>query len=134
LSGGVVSGSDGGECGEGGVVGFGEGVEVFLGGGDAAMAEALLHRLKVGPTGEQPRCVGMAQIVGADSDADAGGVEGGFPDVFAEPGAGDVPVGGEGAAAGGAGRGVWVFAGGAPFGAVGGVGAAAVLASAPPPE
>ena len=99
--------SDGGECGEGGVVGFGEGVEVFLGGDDAAVSEAFFDGLQVGAAGEQPGGVGVAQVVGADADADAGGVEGGFPDVFAEPGAGDVPVGGEGAAAGGAGAGCW---------------------------
>jgi hypothetical protein len=41
-----------------------------------------------------------------------------------------VPVGGQRAAAGGAGRGVLIFAGRPPFGPVGGVGATAVLASA----
>jgi hypothetical protein len=60
LSGGAVSGSDGGECGECGVVGFGEGVEVFLGGGDAAVAEAFFDCLDVGTAGEQPRGVGVA--------------------------------------------------------------------------
>ena len=122
--------SDRGEGGEGGVVGFGEGVEVFLGGDDAAVSEAFFDGLQVGAAGEEPGGVGVAQVVGADADADAGGVEGGFPDVVAEPGAGDVTVGGEGAAARGAGCWVWVFAGGSSFGSVGGVGAAAVFAFA----
>ena len=90
-----MSGSDGGECGEGGVVGFGEGVEVFLGGDDAAVAEPFLHGLQICAAGEEPGGVGVADVVGADADADAGGVEGWFPDVFAEPGAGDVSVAGD---------------------------------------
>ena len=123
-------GPDRRECGEGGVVGFGEGVEVFLGGDDAAVPEAFFDGLEVGAAGEEPGGVGVAEVVGADADADAGGVEGGFPDLVAEPGAGDVPVGGQGAAAGGPRCGVCVLAGGAPLGAVGGVGAAAVFAFA----
>jgi hypothetical protein len=98
---------------------------VFLGGDDAAVSEAFLDGVQVGAAGEELGGVGVAQVVGADADADAGGVEGGFPDVFAEPGAGDVAVGGDGA--GGAGV---VFAVGPALGAVAGVGAAAVLAFA----
>jgi hypothetical protein len=67
----------------------------------------------------------VAEVVGADADGDAGGVEGGFPDVVSEPGAGDVAVGGDGPGWSGV-----VFACGAAFGAVAGVGAAAVLALA----
>jgi hypothetical protein len=43
---------DGGECGEGGVVGFGEGVEVFLGGDDAAVSESFFDGLEVGAAGD----------------------------------------------------------------------------------
>ena len=46
-----------------------------------------------------------AQVVGADAEAYACAVENGFPDVLAEPGSKNVPVGGEGAAAGGLGDG-----------------------------
>lgn len=42
---------DSGECGEGGVVGFGEGVQVFLGGDDAAVAESFFNGLQVGSAG-----------------------------------------------------------------------------------
>jgi hypothetical protein len=62
---------DGGECGEGGVVGFGEGVEVFLGGDDAAVSESFFDGLEVGAAGEEPGGVGVAQVVGSDGDADA---------------------------------------------------------------
>jgi hypothetical protein len=51
---------DGGECGEGGVVGFGEGVEVFLGGDDAAVPESFIDGLEVGAAGEEPGGVGVA--------------------------------------------------------------------------
>ena len=64
----------------------------------------------------------MAEVVGADGDANAGIREGGFPDVFAEPGAGDVSVGCQGAAAGGA-------AGALVAGAAAGVGGAAAAGS-----
>jgi hypothetical protein len=83
--------SDGREGGEGGVVGFGEGVEVFLGGDDAAVAESFFDGLEAGAAGEEPGGVAVAEVVGADADADSGGVEGGFPDLFAEPGAGMCP-------------------------------------------
>jgi hypothetical protein len=45
---GSVPFSDGGEGGEGGVVGFGEGVEVFLGGGDAGVSEAFGSAARTG--------------------------------------------------------------------------------------
>ncbi|MDT5129782.1 MAG: hypothetical protein QOH54_5426 [Mycobacterium sp.] len=51
---------DGGECGEGGVVGFGQGVEVFLGGDDAAVPESFFDGLEVGAAGEEPGGVGVA--------------------------------------------------------------------------
>ena len=51
------------ECVEGGVVGVGEGVQVFLGGAQAAVAEAFFDGLDVGAAGEQPGGVGVAQVV-----------------------------------------------------------------------
>jgi hypothetical protein len=51
---------DGGERGEGGVVGFREGVEVFLGGDDAAVPESFFDGLEVGAAGEEPGGVGVA--------------------------------------------------------------------------
>ena len=104
---------------EGGVVGVGEGVEVFLGGAQAAVAEAFFDGLDVGAAGEQPGGVGVAEVVEPDVGVELGGGGGGGPDVVAEPAAGEVPVGvdrGVGAA------GV-VFAGRAPVGSVGREGA-----------
>jgi hypothetical protein len=45
---------------EGGVVGVGEGVEVFLGGGDGGVAEAFFDDLEVGAADEEPGGVGVA--------------------------------------------------------------------------
>jgi hypothetical protein len=45
----------------------------------------------------------VAQGVGPDAEAYACAVEGGFPDVLAKPGSGNVPAGDEGAAADGPG-------------------------------
>jgi hypothetical protein len=59
------------KCVEGGVVGVGQGVQVFLGGTEAAVAEALFDDLDVGAPGEEPGGVGVAQVVGSDGDADA---------------------------------------------------------------
>ena len=44
-------------------VGFGERVEVFLGGLDLGVAHAFHHGLEVGSFGEQPGCVRVAQVV-----------------------------------------------------------------------
>jgi hypothetical protein len=52
--------TDASECVEGGVVGVGEGVEVFLGGAEAAVAEAFFDGLDVGAAGEEPGGVGVA--------------------------------------------------------------------------
>jgi hypothetical protein len=41
-----------GECGEGGVVGVGQGVEVLLGGGELGVAEAVHDGFVVGAAGE----------------------------------------------------------------------------------
>lgn len=54
-----VSLSDGCEGNEGGVVGFGEGVKVFLG-DDAAVAAGFFDGLEVGSAGEKPGGVGVA--------------------------------------------------------------------------
>jgi hypothetical protein len=48
----VVTFADGVEGGDGGVVGVGEGVEVFLGGGDRGVAHAFFHYLNVCSAGE----------------------------------------------------------------------------------
>jgi hypothetical protein len=45
---------------EGGVVGGGQGVDVFAGGGDGAVAESLTDDFDVGAAGKQPRRVGVA--------------------------------------------------------------------------
>src|SRR3954468_4342800 len=98
------------ECVEGGVVGVGEGVEVFLGGAQAAVAEAFFDGLDVGAAGEEPGGVGVSEVVEADRTGEVRGGGGGGPDVVAEPVAGEVPVGVGVDDAGAAGV---VFAGGA---------------------
>ena len=65
-------------------VGVGEGVEVFLGGGDLRVAHPVHHGLEVGPAGEEPGGVGVAEVVDADVEVDAGGFDGGSPDAGAE--------------------------------------------------
>ena len=100
-------------------------MEVFLGGAQAAVAEAFFDDLDVGAAGEQPGGVGVAQVVDADVEVEAGGGECGLPDVLGEPAAGDMSVGVDRSSES------WiVFAGRAPLGAVAGVGAAAVVAAA----
>jgi hypothetical protein len=47
-------------------------MQVLLGGGDAAVAEALLNDLEVGATGKEPGGVSVAQAVHLDIDADTG--------------------------------------------------------------
>src|SRR3954468_9066007 len=115
------------ECVEGGVVGVGEGVEVFLGGGQAAVAEAFFDGLDVGAAGEEPGCVGVGEVVEPDRMGEVRGRGGGGPDVVAEPVAGQVAVwvGVHGAGAAGV-----VFAGRAALGAVGGECGFAVWAAA----
>jgi hypothetical protein len=54
--------------------------------------EALLNGVDVGAAGEQPGGVGVAEVVGADVDAEPGGGEGRSPDVVAVPIAADVTV------------------------------------------
>ena len=51
------------ECGEVLGVGVGEGVQVFLGGGDLSVSHAVHDGLEVGAAGEQPGGVGVAQVV-----------------------------------------------------------------------
>ena len=52
-------------------VGVGEGVEVFLGGGDLGVAHPVHDGFEVGAAGEQPGGVGVAQVVDADVEVDA---------------------------------------------------------------
>jgi len=66
---------------------------VFLGGEDAAAAEAFFDGLQVGAAGEEPGGVGMAEVVCPNADTAAGGDEGGYPDVFTEPRPRDMPIG-----------------------------------------
>jgi hypothetical protein len=114
------------ECGECGVVSAGEGVEVLLGGGDAAVAEAFFDGFAGGAASEHPGGVGVAEVVGADGGVECGGGDGWLPDVAAEPVARQVASG-----VGGVPRGTrGVFAGGAARGAVDGVGVAAAGAAA----
>jgi hypothetical protein len=101
------------ECFECGVVGVGEGVEVFLGGAEAAVAEAFFDGLDVGAAGEEPGGVGVAEVVEPDRVSELGGRRRGGPDVVAEPAAG-VPVGVDDPGASGV-----VFAGRASGGSVG---------------
>src|SRR4051794_657643 len=68
-------------------VGVGEGMEVFLGGGDLRVAHAVHHGLEVGSAGQEPGGVGMAEVVDPDAEPDSGGLDGGQPD----PGAEGVP-------------------------------------------
>ena len=65
-------------------VGVGEGVEVFLGGGDLGVAHAVHDGFEVGSSGEEPGGVGVAEVVDADVEVDAGGCNGGQPDAGAE--------------------------------------------------
>ena len=78
------------------MVGVGEGVEVLLGGLDLGVAHAVHDGLEVGAAGEEPGGVGVAQVVDADVEVDAAGLDGGQPDAGAEGVAGD-----RGAVAGG---------------------------------
>ena len=80
---------DAGEGVEVALVGVGEGVEVFLGGLDLGVAHAVHDGLEVGAAGEEPGGVGVAEVVDADVEVDAGGLDGGLPDAGAEGVAGD---------------------------------------------
>ena len=59
------------------LVGVGEGVEVFLGGLDLGVAHAVHDRFEVGAAGEEPGGVGVAEVVDADVEVDAGSSCGG---------------------------------------------------------
>jgi hypothetical protein len=65
------------ECCEVRVIGVGDCVEVLLGGGDLGVAHSLHHRFEVGAAGEEARGVGVAEVVDADVEVDAGGFDGG---------------------------------------------------------
>jgi hypothetical protein len=92
------------------LVGVGEGVEVFLGGGDLSMTHAVHHGSEVGAAGQQPGGVGVTQVVDADGEVQPGGGDGGSPDAGAEGAAGE-----GGAVAGGEQQVVWLEL---PFGDV----------------
>jgi hypothetical protein len=53
------------------VVGVGRGVEVFLGGLDVGVPEAVHDRGEVGAAGQQPGGVGVAQVVVVPTSAQA---------------------------------------------------------------
>ena len=59
------------------LVGFGECVQVFLGGLDLCVAHAFHDGLEVGAAGEEPGGVGVAEVVDADVEVDAGSSCGG---------------------------------------------------------
>src|ERR1044072_1872913 len=85
LSVGAAAAADFVEGGEGGVVGVVEGVQVALGGGDGSVAEAFFDDLEVCTAGQEPGCVGVAEVVDADLDVQVGLIQGGLPDPVAEP-------------------------------------------------
>jgi hypothetical protein len=49
-------------------------VEVLLSGCDLGVAHAVHHGLEVGPAGEQPGGVGVAEVVDPDVEVDPGGL------------------------------------------------------------
>jgi hypothetical protein len=53
-------------------VGVGKGVQVFLGGGGLGMTHPVHHGLQVGAASEEPGGVGVAEVVDADVEVDAG--------------------------------------------------------------
>jgi hypothetical protein len=53
-------------------VGIGKGVEVLLSGGDLGVAHPVHHGLQVGPAGEPPGGVGVAEVVDPDLQVDPG--------------------------------------------------------------
>jgi hypothetical protein len=81
-----------GEGFEGGFVGVGEGVEVLLGGAEAAVAEALLDDLEVGAAREEPGGVGVAEVVDAHVDHQVRLLQRWPPDRLAEPARRDMPI------------------------------------------
>ena len=52
-------------------VGVGEGVEIFLGGGDLGVAHAVHDGFEVGAACEEPGGVGVAEVVDADGEVDS---------------------------------------------------------------
>ena len=77
---------------QGGVVRVGEGVQVLLSGHDRCMAQPLLGHLEVSATSQQPRRVGMSQVMHAWLESKIGCFAGWCPDAAAEPVTGDVFV------------------------------------------
>jgi hypothetical protein len=62
------------------LVGLGRGVQVLLGGLDVGVPESVHDRGEVGPAGQQPGGVGVAQVLHSHVEADAGGLDHGQPD------------------------------------------------------
>src|SRR5680860_1289081 len=79
------------------LVGIGEGVKVFLGGGDLGVAHAVHDGFEVGASGEQPGCVSVAQVVDADGEVDPrrGNGRSPYPGTEGVPGEGGALAGGE---------------------------------------
>lgn len=67
--------TDPAECFDCGLVGVRQGVQVLFGGGDAAVAEAVLDRLQVGAAREEPGSVRVTQVVSAHGKRQPGLLE-----------------------------------------------------------
>src|SRR5680860_1260345 len=85
------------ECVEVLLVGVGQSMEVLLGGGDLGMTHTVHHGLEVGPSGEQPGGVSVAQVVDPYVEVHPRRGDGGSPDAGAEgvPREGGALAGGE---------------------------------------
>lgn len=81
------------QCGQRLLVRVRQRVEVLLRCGDLLVTQSLLHDLEVSAAGEQPRCVGVPQVMHPDMDLDLSYGESWHPDTRAEPVARDVAVG-----------------------------------------
>src|SRR4051794_31749792 len=66
------------------LVGVGQGMEIFLRRGDLRMTHPIHHVLQICPASEEPRGVGVAEVVDADVEVDAGCSYGRQPDPGAE--------------------------------------------------
>ena len=102
-----------------------QGVYVLAGGRDGGVPEPVADDLQVRAPGEQPGCVGVAQVVQAWSGIEPGRGAGGEPDTQSEPVPRQVPVGVAFAWASGG-----VLTGGTSVGAVPGEGGSAVHTTA----
>jgi hypothetical protein len=80
------------ERGKGGVVAVGQGVQIFLGGADGLVAEAVFDGLQVCAAGQKPGGVRVAQVVHARTGVQLRGGAGRRPDLGAPPVTRQVPV------------------------------------------